>query len=103
MTPIAVCKRGRMVQSMKDYGKEAADIQTAMVQHAKAHPDRDARPGFILWNGREVRTSYVVRVPEAGRFRIEFLSDGREPPQGVDVEAEGGEITLASSEIGMND
>jgi len=83
-----------MVSSMKDFGKDAPDIQTAMVQHVVAHPDRDTRTGYILWNGREVWTSHAVQVPKSGKFRIDFLSDARDPPQGVDVRAEGGKISL---------
>ncbi len=82
----------------RDYGAEGIDIQTAMVRHVRAHPDRARRPKHILWNGEAVWTSFVVAVPRDGRFRLEFLSEPREPSQGVDVKAEDGAIMLAGGE-----
>ena len=83
---------------MKDYGQTGVDIQTAMVLRAKANPDRVRRPKSILWNGQNVWTTYEIVVPREGRFTIEFLSEARQPPQGVDVKAEGGQIILAGGE-----
>ncbi|MCB9560756.1 MAG: hypothetical protein H6708_10145 [Kofleriaceae bacterium] len=85
-------------QDLHDFGADGIDIQTAMLRHARAHPDRATRPDHILWNGQAVRTWFDVPVPNAGRFRIEFLSEPREPAQGVDVSAEGGVIRLAGGE-----
>ena len=84
--------------SAKDYGADGIDIQTAMIRHVKAHPDRTRRPMYILWNGQAVWTSYNLAVPEEGRFRLEFLSEPTQPAQGVDVKAEGGRIALAGGE-----
>ncbi|MCP3996563.1 MAG: hypothetical protein GY722_16130 [bacterium] len=82
----------------KDYGADGVDIQTAMISHVQAHPDRTSRPKHILWNGEAVRTSFDVTVPKEGRFRVEFLSEARQPPQGVDVKVENGEILLPRGE-----
>ncbi len=81
-----------------DFGADGVDIQTAMIRHVQAHPDRASRPKHILWNGQAVWTSFDVAVPEEGRFRVEFLSEVREPSQGVDVKVEGGAITLPGGE-----
>jgi hypothetical protein len=83
---------------MKDYGADGIDIQTAMLRHVQAFPDRLTRPKYIIWNGQPVWTSYDLAVPKEGRFRLEFLSEPRKPSQGVDVKAEGGEIILAKGE-----
>lgn len=82
----------------KDFGADGIDIQTAMIRHVQAHPDRATRPKHILWNGEAVWTTFDIAVPEEGRFRVEFLSEPRELSQGVDVKAEGGAITLPGGE-----
>jgi hypothetical protein len=84
--------------STKDYGADGIDIQTAMVRHVQAHPDRATRSKYILWGHQAVWTTYDLAVPDEGRFRLEFLSEPRQPSQGVDVKAEGGEIRLSSGE-----
>lgn len=82
----------------KDFGTDGIDIQTAMIRHVQEHPDRTTRPKYILWNGQAVWTSFDVPVPEQGVFQIEFLSQPREPSQGVDVKVEGGVVTLQGAE-----
>ncbi len=81
-----------------DYGVDGVDIQTAMVRHVRANPDRARRSKHILWNGEALWTCFEVPVLRAGRFRIAFLSEPRTPPQGVDVKAEGGRITMRNGE-----
>ncbi|MFZ5786398.1 MAG: hypothetical protein ACOY3Y_08145 [Acidobacteriota bacterium] len=83
----------------KDFGADGIDIQTAMVRHVQTHPDRATRPKCILWNGEAVWTSFDIPVVKTGVFRIEFLSDPREPAQGVDVKVEGGAVTLPGGEV----
>lgn len=82
----------------KDFGADGIDIQTAMVRHVQANPDRATRPKHILWNGQAVWTSFDVPVPREGRLKIEFLSEPREPSQGVDVKVEGGVVSLPGGE-----
>lgn len=82
----------------KDFGADGIDIQTAMVRHVQANPDRATRPKHILWNGQAVWTSFDVPVPRKGRFQIEFLSESRVAPEGVDVKVEDGSITLPGGE-----
>lgn len=82
----------------KDFGAGGIDIQTAMVRHVQAHPDRATRPKYILWSGQAVWTIFDVPVPREGRLQIEFLSEPREPSQGADVKVEDGAITLPSGE-----
>lgn len=79
----------------RDFGADGIDIQSAMIRHVRAHPDRATRPKHIVWNGRAVWTSFEVPVVTEGVFQIELLSEPRAPSQGVDVKAEGGFITLA--------
>src|SRR6478609_1028099 len=80
---------------MKDYSWDGIDIQTAMVRHTKAYPDRTRRPQSILWDGEELWTSYRLAVPASGNFQLKFLSEPRVPPQGFDVRSGGGSIFLA--------
>src|SRR5262245_55644003 len=80
--------------SAKDYAPMGIDIQTAMVRHVRAYPDRRTRPDHIIWNHREVRTFLTIAVPIRGRFRIKFLSAARGISQGVDVSADGGGVVL---------
>lgn len=84
--------------SVRDFGADGIDIQTAMVRHAQASPDRATRPKHILWNGHAVWTSFDIPVPRNGWFRIELLSESREPAQGLDVKVESGVITLPGGE-----
>lgn len=81
-----------------DYGASGLDIQTAMVQHVKANPDRKTRSDFIFWNGKEVRTSLSISVPPRGQVRLEFLSGEPVPKQGVDIKAENGGLLLSDGQ-----
>lgn len=82
----------------KDFGADGIDIQAAMVRHIQAYPDRATRPNHIWWNGKAVWTVCNIAVPKKGRFRIEFLSEPRDPSQGVDVKVEDGTVTLPGGE-----
>lgn len=82
----------------KDFGADGIDIQTAMIRHVQAQPDRATRSKHIEWNGKAVWTSFDVVVSEEGRFRLEFLSEPRDPSQGVDVKVEHGSIALPGGE-----
>jgi hypothetical protein len=82
----------------RDFGADGIDIQTAMIRHVQAYPDRANQPRSINWDGQNVWTSFDVVVPEEGRFRVEFLSEAREPSQGVDVKVERGAIMLPGGE-----
>lgn len=84
--------------SGKDFRMDGIDIQTAMIHHVQAYPDRITRPKRIVWNGKSIWTSFDITVPKEGRFRLDFLSKPREPLQGVDVKAEAGEIILSGRE-----
>lgn len=88
--------RAKTRNESKDYGGAGISIQAAMVRNVSEHPDRATRPRFLLWNGQKVWTTYEVPVPKMGRFRIDFLSEPREPPLGVDVKPESGLVQLAS-------
>lgn len=81
-----------------DFGDAGIDIQSAMIAHVQAHPDRATRSKYILWNGRAVWTGIELHVPRQSRFQVEFLSEPRDPAQGVDVKAEDGAIMLPSGE-----
>jgi hypothetical protein len=83
---------------MTDYSTEGIDIQTAMLRHVRAFPDRSLRPPYLLWGGQKVFTSYTIHVPSFGRLRLEFLSVARAPRQGFDVKTESGGIFLARGE-----
>jgi hypothetical protein len=90
--------RAKTGNERSDYGRAGISIQAAMVRNVSDHPDRTTRPRFVLWNGQKVWTTYEVPVPDIGRFRIEFLSDPREPLVGVDVKAENGLVQLSGGE-----
>ena len=81
-----------------DFAADGIDILTAMIRHARAHPDRANRPKHILWNGVAVWTSFDISAPHEGQLGLEFLSVARTPPQGVDMRAEDGAFTLAGGE-----
>lgn len=83
---------------MKDYARDGIDIQTAMVRDVKAHPDSSRTPRSIVWDDEPLWTAFGIGVTEEGRFRIEFLSEAREPYQGVDIKVEDGAITLLGGE-----
>ena len=82
----------------KDFAAEGVDIQTAMIRHVQSNPDRTTRTKYILWNGDQVWTSCDLEVPKKGCFSIKFLSDPREPTQGVDVKLKDGAIHLSEGE-----
>jgi hypothetical protein len=83
---------------MRDYAHDGIDIQTAMVRHFKAHPDSSKRPKSIVWDDEPLWASFDIGVPKEGRFQLEFLSEAREPHQGVDTKVEDGAITLLGGE-----
>lgn len=82
---------------MKDYADSGMDIQSAMVDMVKAHPDKGTRPDHILWDGREVRTMHWVPVPNEFRVTLEFVSEP-DIDQAADIKVEDGYLTLAGGE-----
>src|SRR5690348_7850851 len=88
----------KAVAGEKDFGDAGIDIQTAMLRHVQANPDRAKRTKHIVWNGQPVWTSFDIPVPTKGRFQISFVSEPRVPSQGVDVKAEDGTIALPGGE-----
>ena len=84
---------------VSDFGSDGIDIQTAMLRHAKNYPDHTTRPQYILWNGKAVRTGFEIAVAREGRLRLDFISDPRDPSQGVDIKVEGGGVVLSEGEV----
>ena len=82
---------------MKDYANSGMDIQSAMVDMVKTHPDKGRRPDHILWDGRKVRTMHWVQVPNEFQLTLEFLSEPN-IDQAADIKVEDGYLTLAAGE-----
>lgn len=74
---------------MQDYGASGLTIREAMLEHAKAFPDMQTRPDFILWNGLQVKTADTFPVPENGVLRGEFLASKEGTEQGFDLKVDG--------------
>ena len=88
----------RAANGVSDYGQLGIDIQTAMLRHVKAHPNRAERTKYIVWNGQRVWTSYEVIAPPEGRFVVRFVSTPTRPPQGVDIKPDRGEVILPAGD-----
>lgn len=81
-----------------DYGADGLDIQSAMLRHARAQPDRERRSRFLRWNGQVVWTAFEIVVPRRGRFQLELLDGAADATQGVDVKVVPGTIQLPGGE-----
>jgi hypothetical protein len=60
-----------------------------MLDHVKRHPDKSARPRYILWDGRRVQTSDALSVPSEGVVQAEFIHVDQEVRQGFDLKVDG--------------
>ena len=87
-----------MSDTERDYSMSGFEIQQAMVDHLRKHPDKKTRPKTILWNHRHIRTSDSILVPREGIVRVEFVSYTTSVRQGIDLMLDDGWIQLADGQ-----
>jgi len=74
---------------MTDYAHSGLVIQYAMLDHFKKFPDKNRRPPFILWDGKQIFTADRIPVPSKGRIRTEFITSKSDTEQGFDLSING--------------
>jgi hypothetical protein len=72
-----------------DYANSGLTIQGAMLDLIKRFPDKNNRPNYILWNGRQILTGDSLAVPAHGVVRVEILSSKGDVEQGFDLKLDG--------------
>lgn len=82
-----------------DYASSGLDIQSAMVDQIRRHPNRGDRPPFLLWSGVEVKTSDVIAVPKNGLVSAAIrVCDSGFGRQGFDLQPKDGFLELLGGE-----
>lgn len=81
-----------------DYSSSGLDIQAAMVDLARNHPDKKTRPSFLLWSGLHIQTSDWVDLPPKGRVVATFRHCSESIKQGFDLKLSAGFILLSTGQ-----
>jgi hypothetical protein len=75
-----------------DYAKTGLDIQAAMVDLARKHPNQRTRPKHICWGDRCVQTHDRIALPKRAWLRARILRCVSDPQQGFDLKLLQGSI-----------
>jgi hypothetical protein len=81
-----------------DYEDSGLDIQAAMVDLVRKHPDKKTRPEFLLWSGLRIQTSDRIDLPPKGRVVATFRQCSEMPQQGFDLKLTDGVIVLSDGQ-----
>lgn len=76
-----------------DYATRGLSVRRAFAEAAEAAaplPKPLRAPLSLRWAGRDIITADIFEVPNAGRFRLEFLEVDAAVRQGVDIQAQPG-------------
>lgn len=83
-----------MIVSKKDYCESGMTIRSAMLDDAKNQPRRSIADNYIIWGGKEIRTSSILHPPwSEGSVKLSFLKREGSDPQGLDLKVDDGELT----------